>query len=133
MNHCLLVMVASVMALPQDVPEDPGEGQVETEQIETEDDRRHDDHDRGCLDLLAARPGDLLELAADLAEEGLALAQLARSPGEPIRHRTLFTAGLAVVRHLPRLSDRHRSPTLSSAQGGRPGGTRTPNPRFWRP
>src|SRR5262249_34551118 len=58
------------------------EEQVQPVEVEAEEDGGQDDDDGGRVDLLAARPGDLLELALDLHEEGLELPELSRSPAK---------------------------------------------------
>src|SRR5262249_4921612 len=115
-------------------------------QVEPEEDRGGDHDDRGGVDLLPARPGDLLQLGPHLAEERPQLAELPRPPAqrarEPGRHSGRPTLVLLHIRCLsyghcsPQPSHR-RAAAYAAARGpatnGRPGGTRTPNPRFWRP
>src|SRR5206468_11305428 len=110
---------------------------VQTVEIETEEDGGEDDDDGGPVDLLLARPGHLLELAPHLDEEGLELVQLSRCPAQALGQPFRLAPALALL-HLSRLCDRHYLtpnvlPGAPVCLGGRPGGTRTPNPRFWRP
>src|SRR5512135_1075047 len=51
-----------------DLGDDPGEDDVHEEQVEAEEDGGRDD-DRRVDDLVAGRPGDLLELGPDVLEE----------------------------------------------------------------
>src|SRR5687767_2952614 len=101
----------------------------------------------GVLDLRARGPGDLLELGPDLAEEALQLSELARAPAHAAGHPGGRAAAAFRLLHLSRLCDRHAikprkarrlsrpvpppAPRATTSAGGRPGGTRTPNPRFW--
>src|SRR6266545_4848611 len=149
MYHSFDVTVSTTTLPLQDLGQDPGEHQVQSPEIEAEEDRgRHHDHGGGG-DLLAAGPGDLLELGPHLREEGPELAEL---PGDEAQ-RTAGTSPVApaplgglldLVRLLDLLvlSDGHLKSTPTPSRDpaghreppvGRPGGTRTPNPRFWRP
>src|SRR5512136_1849737 len=67
-----LPSVVSLSRLPEevlDLGDDPGEDDVHEEQVETEEDRGRDDDDGRVDDLVAGRPGDLLELGPDVLEE----------------------------------------------------------------
>src|SRR6266540_4087685 len=146
MYHSFDVTVSTTTLPLQDLGQDPGEHQVQSPEIEAEEDRgRHHDHGGGG-DLLAAGPGDLLELGPHLREEGPELAEL---PGDEAQ-RTAGTSpvapahlgGLLDLVGLLVLSDGHLKSTPTPSRDpaghreppvGRPGGTRTPNPRFWRP
>src|SRR6266496_1027805 len=151
MYHCFDVTVlVSTTTLPlQDLGQDPGKDQVQSPEIEAEEDGgRHHDHGGGG-DLLAAGPGHLLELPPHLGEEGPELAELPRDVAQrPAGTSPLAPAPLGGLLDLVRpldllvLSDGHLKSTPTSSRDpavlreppvGRPGGTRTPNPRFWRP
>src|SRR2546430_2586809 len=102
--------------------EDPvGAGEEEREQ------HGHDDHhDRGGDRLLARRPVDLGGLGADLTDE---------FAGGGSGH-VLPILVLRIEKRPADLSGRRGWASLSvgrpSLQGGRSGGTRTHDPRFWR-
>src|ERR1044071_3118142 len=72
MNHCLdsVVCVMALDPAPERVVVEPAQAQVEEPEVEPEEEGGHDHHHGGGVDLLLRRPGDLLELAAPLAEEG---------------------------------------------------------------
>src|SRR4029453_12768848 len=127
------------------------ERQIQAPEIEAEQTRGRDHHQRRGLDLLARGPGHLLELAPDLGEEGAQLRELAARPAQEARQATAVRR-LALIRllrsvHLPDPFDfsyghlesplqNIRAPFVGARRlpaAGRPGGTRTPNPRFWRP
>ena len=107
------------------------EHQVDAEQIEAEEHRREDHDDRRRVDLALRGPRDALHLVADFGEElagALPPAQRRRAgPRSPClfdrfgAHRQLLQLQRSVVA------------SRRSSRIGRPGGNRTPNPRFWRP
>src|SRR6185436_680930 len=78
--------------LPEYPREDLGHDEVQAVEVEPEEDRGQDHDDRRVVDLLLARPGDLSQLAPDLAEEGLELAELPLGPTERTREPGRRTA-----------------------------------------
>src|SRR6266702_3108023 len=150
MYHSFDVTVSTTTLPLQDLGQDPGKDQVQSPEIEAEEDGgRHHDHGGGG-DLLAAGPGHLLELRPHLGQEGPELAELpgdvaqgtARTfpvaptplggPLDPVRPLDLLVLSDG---HLPSTPASSRDPAAQHRVHpvGRPGGTRTPNPRFWRP
>src|SRR6266568_8332258 len=78
MYHSFDVTVSTTTLPLQDLGQDPGKDQVQSPEIEAEEDGgRHHDHGGGG-NLLAAGPGHLLELPPHLGEEGPELAELPR-------------------------------------------------------
>ena len=100
-------------------------------EVRAEEDRREDDHERRGVDLLARGPGDALQLVAHLTAGTPAGRRTTPSRLRP-HVRALLSrcrAWLTLTSH-PAGAPRRRA---RPGQSGRPRGTRTPNPRFWRP
>ena len=105
--------------------------EVEREQIDAEEHRRQDHDDRRRVDLLLRRPGDALQLVAHLARGTAARARTGRRPPPSTLSSRRRVRQSVLTRAI--VSTRPRSRRLRSNGSGRPGGNRTPNPRFWRP
>src|SRR5262249_28243700 len=104
------------------------DAEVEDEQIQAEEDR-HENHDDGRrVDLFLRRPRDALQLVTDFAQEQTGLLELvARRSLEVVECSRFFSHARSLSALNVPLS------TCSFPRSGRPGGNRTPNPRFWRP
>src|SRR5436190_10552067 len=123
MYQCLVlssVTVAPVVISAAELSENPihapRQPQVHGEQVNAEHQRGQDDDNRGRIDLATGRPRHATQFAPHLRQK---LAGAA----EPAEHLLGRLFQIVEAHHF------HSTPV----QSGRPGGTRTPNSRFWRP
>ncbi len=159
MYHCLArrlrrLPASSSSSCRAPVPsEDPlderAEGSASSrQQVDAEENRRQDDHHDGRgLHLALRRPGHPPDLRAHLAEEvlralshhpsGFAEQAVSSLATPTCASLTLSTIAVFTVRFLqcrrPGATRGCRDGRASTGEFGRPGGTRTPSPRFWRP